>query len=84
MVVLPAFALPMTRIRKWGHLYCSLSTGTYPTSVSAREKSPHMYILTYLIHVHQQPLPLSMLLQYSLPVVGWGKSDNEVGGWPTV
>ena len=25
IVVLPAFALPMTRMRKWGHLYRSLS-----------------------------------------------------------
>ena len=25
MVVLPALALPMTRMRKWGHLYCPLS-----------------------------------------------------------
>ena len=34
MVVLPALALPMTRMRKWGHLYWSLSIAT---SIAARD-----------------------------------------------
>ena len=35
MVVLPALALPMTRIRKWGHLYRSLSITVCGISISA-------------------------------------------------
>ena len=34
MVVLPALALPMTRMQKYGHRYCSLSIWTCVSSVS--------------------------------------------------
>ena len=39
MVVLPALALPMTRMRKWGHLYCSLSIGISPGCAATRDQS---------------------------------------------
>ena len=43
MVVLPALALPMTRIRKWGHLYCSLSNVTFSTCATAKNQSISFY-----------------------------------------
>ena len=39
IVVLPALALPMTRMRKWGHLYSSLSFAISSTSGSVNQSN---------------------------------------------
>ena len=41
MVDLPALALPITRMRKWGHLYWFLS---FATSIAARDSQVHFLV----------------------------------------
>jgi len=62
IVVLPALALPMTRIRKYGHRYRSLSTLTCVPSESAPVRTqimiiPGIILANYSIEVHWLYLP---------------------------
>ena len=61
MVVLPALALPMMRMRKWGHPYRSLSTVISSTCAAAKNQlmsfSREGNILAHQMQLHQQFLP---------------------------
>ena len=52
IVVLPALALPMTRMRKWGHLYWSLSSLTWAARDQSISCSGRETILTRQMQLH--------------------------------
>jgi hypothetical protein len=65
MVVLPALALPMMRMRKWGHPYRSLSIVISSTSATAKNQlisfsGGEDNILAHQMQLHQQSLPSPM------------------------
>ena len=67
MVVLPALALPMTRMRKCGHLYCFLSTVILSTGATIKNQSisfsggeERILQLTHQMQVHQESLTLAI------------------------
>ena len=79
IVVFPAFALPITRMRKCGHLYRSLSTFIFSSLISDRHQSIftdiEARILTYLLKQDSGTSPrLSLSSQY----LSWHKRGN---GW---